>query len=289
MKGILLAGGKGSRLLPATKVLTKHLLPVFDKPLIYYPLCVLMSAGIRDILIVSDPKSIHLLRDLLEDGAQWGMQFHYRVQEEPRGIAEVFLIAADFINHEPCALALGDNIFLWKQAPPMLNNASLARDGATIFAQKVPDPSRFGVVELDADGRPVSIEEKPVFPKSDLAIPGLYFYDGNVVEIARSLTPSERGELEISDVNRAYLERGALRAIRLSDDVQWFDAGTPESLMGAAYAVCEAEAEWKTKVGAPETIAWSADWITSENLRELATFYQNSYGRHLRELAEHLK
>ena len=285
MKGLILAGGSGSRLHPLTLSLSKQLLPVYDKPMIYYPLSILMMAGIRDIMVVSTPRDLPLIRDLLGDGRDLGVRFAYAEQTEPRGIADVFLVAQDFIAGERCALILGDNMFYGASLEQRVRDAAAHLGGATIFAQKVRDPERFGVIDLDADGRPTSIVEKPKSGRSDWAVTGLYFYDEQVVDIAKALKPSDRGELEITDVNRVYLERGALAVERMGRGYAWLDLGTHESLLEASEFVRAIEHRQSFKIACIEEIAFKNGWIDREHLKAKADQMKASpYGAYLREL-----
>jgi glucose-1-phosphate thymidylyltransferase len=285
LKGIILAGGHGTRLHPITKGLSKQLLPVYDKPMVYYPLAMLMLAGIRDILIISMPDQLPAFRRLLGDGSQWGLQFSYAEQPKPRGLADAFLVGRDYIAGEPVCLILGDNIFFGHGLPDQLREAAKLTDGAIIFAYSVRNPQRYGVVEFDAKGRALSIEEKPNEPRSEYAVPGIYFYDGNVVEIAEKLTPSKRGELEITDLNRAYLERGQLRVEVIGRGVAWLDAGTHEALLQAANFVQTVEERQGLMISCPEEIAFRMGFINHTELRALAEgMYNNTYGEYLWQL-----
>ena len=286
-KGILLAGGSGTRLLPATGAVSKQLLPVYDKPMVYYPLSSLMLAGIRDILLISTPTDTPLFERLLGDGSQFGVRIEYRVQPKPEGIAQAFLIAADWIDGDSVALAIGDNIFYGHGFPDALRRAAARESGATVIAYHVHDPERYGVVEFDAAGRIVSIEEKPKKPRSSYAVTGLYFYDERVVEIAAGLKPSARGELEITDVNLAYLERGALHVERLGRGVAWLDTGTHEALLQAANFIQAVQERQGLRVACPEEIGWRSGWIGREDLlRRADALAKNPYGVYLRQVAE---
>jgi glucose-1-phosphate thymidylyltransferase len=287
MKGILLAGGSGTRLLPATGGVSKQLLPIYDKPMVYYPLSSLMLAGIREILLISTPHDVPLFQQLLGDGSAFGVRIEYRVQEKPEGIAQAFLIAADWIDNEPVALALGDNIFYGHGFPDSIRRAASIESGATVIAYHVHDPERYGVVDFAADGRILSIEEKPSKPKSNYAVTGLYFYDEQVVEITRELAPSPRGELEITDVNLAYLERGQLQVELLGRGIAWLDTGTHEALLQAANYIHAVQERQGLRVSCPEEIGWRNGWITDGQLQIRAdAMKKNSYGEYLRQILE---
>jgi len=287
LKGIILAGGSGTRLYPATQCVSKQLLPVYDKPMIYYPLSVLMLAGIRDVLIISTPQDTPRFQQLLGDGERWGMNFHYAVQPRPEGIAQAFLVGADFISGERCALVLGDNIFYGHNLSHMLQAAAQRDTGATVFAYPVQDPERYGVVEVDAHGAALSLEEKPKQPRSRYAVTGLYFYDQRVVELTRTLRPSARNELEVTDLNRLYLERGELRAELMGRGMAWLDTGTHDSLLEASAFIQTIEKRQGLKVACPEEIAFRAGYIDGAQLERLAEALDNSgYGRYLRGVLE---
>ena len=283
MKGIILAGGAGTRLHPITLAISKQLLPVYDKPMIYYPLATLMMAGIRDVLIITTPRDNPLFRDLLGDGSQWGLAIEYAIQENPGGLAQAFLIGG-----APCCLVLGDNIFFGQGLGRLLQQAARKTTGATVFGYWVRDPERYGVAEFDADGQVVSLEEKPAQPKSNYAVTGLYFYDDRVCDLAAGLKPSARGELEITDLNRLYLQQGALELVQLGRGMAWLDTGTHDSLMEAAGFVETIEKRQGLKVCCPEEIAWRNRWIDDAQVRTLAEpLGKNGYGQYLFELLEH--
>ena len=284
-KGIILAGGSGTRLYPVTRAMGKSLLPVYNKPMIYYPLCTLMLAGIRDILVISTPDDLPKFQTLLRDGGQYGIRLQYREQLKPEGIAQAFLLGEEFIDRRPCALILGDNIFYGHDLAKDLREAARKADGARVFAYPVHDPERYGVVEFDADGRALSIEEKPKQPKSRYAVTGLYFYDGQVVEIAKSLKPSARGELEITDVNRAYLKNGQLEVVVMGRGMAWLDTGTHESLMDAALYIQAIEKRQGLMVACPEEIAYRYGYINAAAVEKIGTTMKNSsYGAYLLQL-----
>lgn len=276
MKGVILAGGRGTRLSPLTNATSKQLLPVYDKPMIYYPLSMLMLAGIREILVISTPEHLHLFELALRDGSQWGLHFSYALQPEPRGLADAFLIGRDFIGSDSVSLILGDNIFFGHGLPDTLRSAAKLAEGAMVFAYSVKDPERYGVVQFDSGGRALNIEEKPTRPRSSYAVPGMYFYDNRVVGIAEGLRPSSRGELEITDINKTYLERGQLRVVVLGRGVAWLDAGTYESLLQAANFVQAVEERQGMMISCPEEIAYRMGFIDAEHLQYLASEMKNT-------------
>ncbi len=286
MKGIILAGGKGTRLYPLTIATSKQMLPVYDKPMVYYPLSMLMLAGIREILIISTPDALPGFRQLLKDGSQWGLTFEYAEQAEPRGLADAFLVGREFIGDSSVCLILGDNILYGEGIISLMQSCALLESGAIIFGYKVNDPQRYGVVEFDSDGRVLSLEEKPTHPKSSYAVPGVYFYDNQVVKIAEALEPSARGEIEITDLNRVYLQKGSLKARMFGRGVAWLDAGTHESLLHAASFIQTIQERQGLMISCPEEIAFQMGYITREQLCELGkALAGNSYGEYVLGLA----
>ena len=284
-KGIILAGGSGTRLYPATQVVSKQLLPIFDKPMIFYPLSTLLLAGIRDVLVISTPQDTPRFEQLLGDGSQWGINLSYAVQPSPDGLAQAFLIGEQFVGNNPSALVLGDNIFYGNDFANLLQQASTKQDGATVFAYAVNDPERYGVVEFDDQWRAISLEEKPKAPKSRYAVTGLYFYDNCVVDYAKSIKPSPRGELEITDLNRLYLEQGNLNVKTMGRGYAWLDTGTHESMLEASHFISTIESRQGLKVACPEEIAWRAGWIDDAQLEKMAQVLAKSgYGRYLSNL-----
>ncbi|MFG1298762.1 glucose-1-phosphate thymidylyltransferase RfbA [Xanthobacter sp. V3C-3] len=287
MKGIILAGGSGTRLHPITLVVSKQLLPVYDKPMIYYPLCTLMMAGIRDILIITTPHDSALFQALLKDGSQFGINLTYAVQDQPRGLADAFIVGREFVGDDRVALVLGDNLFFGHGLPELLAGAARRERGATVFGYPVQDPERYGVVEMDPTGRVLSLEEKPKAPKSNLAVTGLYFYDNRVVDIAADLKPSPRGEIEITDVNKAYLELGELQVSMMGRGFAWLDTGTPDSLVEAAQFVQIIEKRQGLRISSPEEVAYRAGFIDKEQLKARARdLAKSSYGGYLARLAD---
>ena len=287
MKGIILAGGKGTRLYPLTLGVSKQLLPVYDKPMVYYPLSMLMLANIQDILVITTPEDVEQYKRLLGDGTNWGLKFSYAIQESPRGLADAFIVGEEFIEDQPVALILGDNIFYGHGMPEKLRNAADLDSGAVVFAYPVHDPERYGVVEFDVDGNALSLEEKPENPRSHYAVPGIYFYDNRVIDFAKNLTPSPRGEIEITDLNRVYMNVGELRVEVLGRGVAWLDAGMHHSLLQASNFVQALEDRQGMMISCPEEIAFRMGFIDKEQLRELAkTFNGNRYGEYLNRLAK---
>ena len=288
MKGIILAGGSGTRLHPLTLAISKQLLPVYNKPMIYYPLSMLMLAGIKDILIINTPEDAPAFEKLLRDGSQWGIRFSYATQSEPRGLADAFLVGAEFVGSNPVCLILGDNIFFGHGLPEKLKLAAQLTEGALVFAYPVKDPERYGVIEFDEQGRALNIEEKPKHPRSNFAVPGIYFYDGTVVEKARNLKPSARGEIEITDLNKLYLTEKQLRVEQMGRGVAWLDAGTHESLMQAASFVQAVEERQGMMISCPEEIAYRLELVSQDQLKRLAYSLSNtSYAKYLLELSKH--
>jgi glucose-1-phosphate thymidylyltransferase len=286
MKGIILAGGKGTRLHPITLAISKQLLPVYDKPIIYYPLSMLMLAGIREILVISTPEDLPLFKRLLGDGQQWGMQFSYAEQVEARGLADGFIVGEPFIGDNPACLILGDNIFFGQGLRGQLRQAAQLDEGAMVFAYPVREPQRYGVVEFDDKGRAISLEEKPIKPRSNFAVPGLYFYDRHVVSYAKELKPSVRGELEITDLNRVYLEKGQLQVQQLGRGIAWLDAGTHESLLQAANFIQTVQERQGIMISCPEEIAYRMGYIDAAQMRHLAQLTNNQYGIYLLRLLD---
>jgi len=287
VKGIVLAGGSGTRLHPLTRAVCKQLLPIYDKPMVYYPISTLMLAGIRDILIISTPKDIPLFKDLLGDGSDWGVRFEYAMQETPRGLADAFLVGETFIGDDRCVLVLGDNLYFGHGLSEELADAMAVEDGAVVFAYHVTDPERYGVVEFDAEDRPIAIEEKPDSPRSNWAVTGLYFYDRQVVEMARNLQPSARGEIEITDINRLYMDQGQLSVAKLGRGYAWLDTGTHDSLVEATEFIRAIEKRQGQKVGCPEEVAFSKGWISCDQLTALGeAMGKTDYGRYLLGLRE---
>ena len=286
-KGIILAGGSGTRLYPLTKAISKQIMPVYDKPMIYYPLYVLMAAGIREVLIITTPRDHETFKDLLGDGKKWGMQIEYQIQEKPNGLAEAFIIGEDFIGDSNVALILGDNMFYGGDLNEVLKCANAREDEATIFGYKVKDPRRYGVVEIDGEGNAVSIEEIPLEPKSSYAVPGLYFYTNEVIEIAKNVKPSARGELEITSINEEYMNRGKLKVEKLGRGMAWFDTGTHDALIETSSFVQTIEKRQGMQICCPEEIAFENGWITGAELKTLAEpLLKSDYGRFLMDLVE---
>jgi glucose-1-phosphate thymidylyltransferase len=291
MRGIILAGGSGTRLYPVTKVLSKQLLPLYDKPMVYYPLSTLMLAGIREVLIISTPRDLPMFKELFGDGSWLGMNFDYKVQETPRGLADAFIVGADFIGSKGCALVLGDNVFYGRDFSRTLKNARALIEkngGGAIFGYYIKDPRAYGVVEFDKNGKAISIEEKPANPKSHFAVPGLYFYDNSVVKIAKEIKPSARGEIEITDVNNIYLEQGKLSVEALGRGMAWLDTGTHNDLLEAANFIETVQKRQGMYIACIEEIAYNNGWISRENLLSLAGGYKTEYGEYLKYIAENI-
>ncbi len=285
-KGIILAGGSGTRLYPLTIAISKQIMPVYDKPMIYYPLSVLMYAEIKEVLIISTPRDIETFKELLGDGSQWGMHFEYKVQEKPNGLAEAFIIGEEFIGNDNVVMILGDNMFYGSHLPEILKRSNAREDESTIFGYYVKDPRAYGVVEIDKTGKALSIEEKPENPKSNYAVPGLYFYTNDVIEIAKNVKPSARGELEITSVNDEYMKRGKLTVEKLGRGMTWFDTGTHDALLETASFVQTIEKRQGMQVSCPEEISYKNGWITAEQLSKLADKYmKTAYGQYLKDLA----
>ncbi len=286
-KGIILAGGSGTRLYPLTLAISKQIMPVYDKPMIYYPLSILMQADIRDVLIITTPRDAETFRELLGDGSQWGMHFEYKIQEKPNGLAEAFIIGEDFIGEDNVAMILGDNMFYGEHLSEKLKEANERENEATIFGYYVKDPRRYGVVEIDENGKAISIEEKPEEPKSNYAVPGLYFYTNEVIEIAKNVKPSARGELEITTVNEEYMKRGQLKVEKLGRGMTWFDTGTHDALIETASFVQTIQKRQGLQICCPEEIAFDKGWITSDELSELSKKYMKTdYGKYLKDVAD---
>lgn len=286
-KGIILAGGSGTRLYPLTLAISKQIMPVYDKPMIYYPLSILMQADIREVLIITTPRDLETFKSLLGDGSQWGMKFEYKVQEKPNGLAEAFIIGEDFIGQDNVAMILGDNMFYGEHLAQKLKEANERENEATIFGYYVKDPRAYGVVEIDENGKAVSIEEKPANPKSNYAVPGLYFYTNEVIEIAKNVKPSARGELEITTVNEEYMKRGQLKVEKLGRGMTWFDTGTHDALIETASFVQTIQKRQGLQICCPEEIAFDKGWITSDELSELSKKYMKTdYGKYLKDVAD---
>ena len=286
-KGIILAGGSGTRLYPLTLAISKQIMPVYDKPMIYYPLSILMQADIREVLIITTPRDLETFKSLLGDGSQWGMKFEYKVQEKPNGLAEAFIIGEDFIGNDNVAMILGDNMFYGEHLAEKLKEANEREDEATIFGYYVKDPRAYGVVEIDNEGKAISIEEKPAQPKSNYAVPGLYFYTNEVVNIAKNVQPSARGELEITTVNEEYMKRGQLKVEKLGRGMTWFDTGTHDALIETASFVQTIQKRQGLQICCPEEIAFDKGWITSDELSELSKKYMKTdYGKYLKDVAD---